>query len=60
MTSDVSAEQYINEQIPIFVTEFGISIEDKLSHAKNAASSIVFKELGKVTEVNPLQAWKEP
>ena len=48
---DVNALQPLNTPLPIEVTEFGMSIEDRCEHPVNTAFPIEVTEFGIVTDV---------
>ena len=55
MLIDVSLLQFLNAFFPIFVTDFGITIDLSSEQPENALSPISVTESGKIIDVNPLQ-----
>jgi hypothetical protein len=55
----VPVDPYVNAEIPIDVTLFGIVIEDKnFVESRKASSPIVTRPSLKVSEVKALRSWK--
>lgn len=59
ITIDVRLEQPSNVPNLMSVMLFGMVIDSSFAHSQKATSPIIFKDVGRVTEVRALQPWKE-